>query len=126
MRNKASTIFLISLLAVATALLSASASAETINVPFEFVAHGHSFPNGTYVVEKNPARHTVTLHSLKGNATLYWSMGAEGDANSGHLLLNFATVGEIHILKSIQYGRLFTVEGSPFQYGGRNRPPMQP
>jgi hypothetical protein len=126
MRSKAATIFLVSALAVATAFLSASANAETINVPFEFVAHGRSFPNGAYVVEKNPARHTVTLHCLKGNATLYWIMGAEGDANNGHLLLSFATVGEMHILKSIQYGRLFTVDGSPFQDGARNRAPMQP
>ena len=126
MRSMASTIFKLSALAVATAFLSAPASGETVNVPFEFVAHGHNFPNGTYSIEKNPARHSVTLHSLKGNATLYWIMGAEGDANSGHLLLNFSTVGAMHVLKSIQYGHVFKVEGSPFQYDARSGAPMQP
>ncbi len=127
MRTKASTIFLLSALAVATGLLSATARAETVNVPFEFIAHDHNFPSGDYAVEQNPGRHLVTLRSVKSNATLNWLVGAGTDWNKGHVLLSFgASANGTHVLRSIQFGRRFVVEGNLFQPDQRTRMPLQP
>jgi hypothetical protein len=127
MRKKASTIFLFSALAVAAGLLTASARAESVNVPFEFIAQDHNFPSGNYAVEQNPAKHLVTLRSLKSNATLNWSMGAGAEGNQGHVLLNFSTSENgTHVLRTIQFSRRFTLESSAFQPNQRTRMPLQP
>ncbi len=127
MRTKASTIFLFSALAVAAGLLAASARAESVNVPFEFIAHDHNFPSGDYAVEQNPGRHLVTLRSMKGNATLNWLVGAGTEWNGGHVQLSFgASANGTHVLRSIQFGRRFVVQGNLFQPDQRNRMPLQP
>jgi hypothetical protein len=127
MRTKASTIFLLSALAVATGLLTASAKAESVNVPFEFIAHDHNFPSGDYAVEQNPGKHLVTLRSVKGNATLNWLVGAGTEWNGGHVQLSFgSSANGKHVLRSIQFSRRFVIEGNLFQPDQRNRVPLQP
>jgi hypothetical protein len=127
MRTKASTIFLFSALAVAVGVLTASAKAESVNVPFEFIAQDHNFPSGNYAIEQSPAKHLVTLRSLKSNATLNWTMGAGAEGNAGHVLLNFSTSANgMHVLRSIQFSRRFTLEGNVFQPNQRTRMPLQP
>jgi hypothetical protein len=127
MRTKASTIFLFSALAVAAGLLTASARAESVNVPFEFIAQDHNFPSGNYAVEQSPAKHLVTLRSLKNNATLNWTMGAGAEGIDGHVLLNFSTSANgTHVLRSIRFSRRFAVDGTLFQPDQRTRMPLQP
>lgn len=119
--------FLIPALAIAAALIVPTTRAETVNVPFDFVAQGHSFPSGVYSIEQNPAKHLVTLHATKHTAILNWTMGPAADSSEGHVLLNFSTSTEgLHVLNSIRYGRRFNVDGSSIQLNQRNRMPLQP
>ena len=126
MRFTFSKLFLVSTLAAAAAIASLSARAESVNVPFEFTAQGHSFPSGDYAVEQSPAKHLVILHQVKGNAVLNWSMGAGAESEEGHIQLNFRqSENGMHILKSVQYGRRFAIGGSPFQHAPGNQAPMR-
>ncbi len=119
--------FLIPALAIAAGLIVPSTRAETVNVPFDFIAQGHSFPSGVYSIETNPGKHLVTLHSKKANATLNWSMGPGAESNEGHVLLGFSATPEgRHVLDSVQYGRRFTVDGNSLQPNLRSRMPLQP
>ncbi|HEY3705883.1 MAG TPA: hypothetical protein VGL22_12515 [Terracidiphilus sp.] len=117
MRIKLSKLFLISALAASAMLTCGTAhAAETINVPFEFTAQGHSFPSGSYTVEQNSGKHLVTLHQLKGDATLNWTMGPGSESNGGHVLMNFGrSANGTYVLNAILFGRRFSLEGSPFQ-----------
>jgi hypothetical protein len=125
MRIKFSKLFLIPALAAVAALAGGVAhAAETVTVPFEFSAQGHNFPSGDYAVEQNPGKHLVTLHHVKSDATLNWTMGPGAESEHGHVLLNFGQSADgKHVLSSIRFGRRFILEGSPFQNTpGRHAP----
>jgi hypothetical protein len=116
MHIRYSNLFVIPALAAAAALAGGTAhAAETVTVPFEFTAQGHSFPSGSYAVEQDHGKHVVTLHKVKGDATLNWTM-SPCEYDRGHIHMNFDRAADgTHILKSIQFSRFFTLEGDAFQ-----------
>jgi hypothetical protein len=119
-------ILLLPALAAATGFASQSARAESVNVPFEFTAHGHSFPSGTYAVEQSPSRHTVTLHAIKGHAAITWMMGAGPESSDARVVLQFGQIGGTHVLKSVSYGHQFSVEDHPSQVPATHGQPARP
>src|SRR5215469_12729753 len=116
MRIRFSKLFLITAMVAGAALAGGTAhAADTVNVPFEFVAQGHSFPSGSYAVEQDHGKHLVTLHKVKGDATLNWTM-RPCELDRGHIHMNFdRTADGTHVLKSIQFNRFFTLEGDAFE-----------
>jgi hypothetical protein len=104
MRSTISKLFLVPALAAAAALIIPSAQAETVKVPFNFTAHGHSFPAGTYSVEQTQDRNMVMLHSVDSKQTFTWIL-APGDPqpDDDRVVLTFSDSGDDHVLDSIQY-----------------------
>ena len=115
MRSRLSQLFLVPALAAAAALASGIAhAAETINVPFEFTAQGHSFPGGAYTIEQDPGKHLVILRQVKGDAVLNWTTGLNAESERDQVLMNFAHSADgTYVLNSIQFGRRFDLVGSP-------------
>jgi hypothetical protein len=109
MRSTLCKLFLVPAIAAAAAFVSQPAHAETVNVPFAFTALGHSFPAGTYTVEKDLGAKFVTLHLKGGDKTLIRVLGP-GDADPGdnRVVLRFNTEGNSHMLDSIQFGARIT------------------
>ena len=96
-------LFLVPAIAAA-ALAAPSARAENVNVPFAFVADGHSFPAGAYSVEQSVDKNAVTLHYINGLANFTWVMSPGDPApNDNRLVLRFVEAGGKHVLDSIQY-----------------------
>src|SRR5215472_18892631 len=104
MRSTLSKLFLVPAIAAAAALIPTSARAETIQIPFNFSAHGHSFPAGAYDVEQNQDHNMVTLHALNSNKTFTGTL-APGDPqpNDSRVVLYFSDSADNHVLDSIQY-----------------------
>jgi hypothetical protein len=127
MRFNLSKVLLVPALAIAAAVLATPArAAETVNIPFDFNALGQSYPAGTYSVEQKPAQHIVRLQQVNGKASLNWMVGAGSEAGGNHVLLNFKQDGAKHELRSIQYGRRFTVGAQPFSATSPRRAPAIP
>jgi len=99
------------------AAVSASATAAfafdrlTVDVPFNFQAHGKTFPAGTYKVESAVNQNALTLSSKTGTKMFFASIAlpAEFGPNMSTLSLKFDIGADgTHALRSVRLGTLIT------------------
>lgn len=105
MRSTLCKYFLVPVIAAAATMIGHSAQAQTVNVPFAFHALGHTFPAGTYSVQKDMSSNFVSLRTTDSHNIVTKVLGP-GNAEQGdnRIVLRFAMAGEDHVLESIQYG----------------------
>lgn len=87
----------------------AARSANTLHVPFQFEIAGQVYPAGDYRVHLGNLDNTV---ALEGNShTFIWIVGP-GDANptDQRTILTFDVVGARHLLHSVQYRAMTTIQ----------------
>ncbi|UWZ82953.1 hypothetical protein [Occallatibacter riparius] len=105
-------IALASAVIVAAALSASPAVAQTITVkvPFSFEVAGKTFPAGNYWLSRDDQRDYVTL-AAKSSSQYHTSCligpGTPSPSES-KVALNFDTVGQTHLLQSIQYGTMIS------------------
>jgi hypothetical protein len=109
MRNILNKIVLASAAVAAAAFTTTAASAETLNVPFNFTVGGKTCPAGSYSVHKVGSSNVVTLQSRNTSQTFLWTLGP-GDAGNEdrRVLMTFDETGATPTLHSIQYGPMVT------------------
>jgi hypothetical protein len=96
------------IIAVALAVTPAIAETTTVKVPFSFDVAGKTFPAGDYWLHRDDQGDYVTLEA-KGSPRYFTSclVGPGAAAPWEHnIALKFDTVGQTHLLQSIQYGTL--------------------
>jgi hypothetical protein len=104
MRSTFFKLFLVPAVAAAAALVTHTASAETVNVPFSFSAMGKAFPAGSYTVEKSVNEDFVTLRQNNGTKCMVSILGpGDPDGSDQHVLLRFNITGDDYVLDRIQY-----------------------
>ncbi|HEY2861375.1 MAG TPA: hypothetical protein VGJ21_23395 [Terracidiphilus sp.] len=108
MRSTLSKFFLVPVIAAA-AMIGQSAHAQRINVPFEFTALGHTFPAGTYNVQKDVSSNFVSMRAEDNRNVVTKVLGpGSSDQANDRIVLRFAMDGDDHVLESIQYGAKIT------------------
>lgn len=120
MRSRILKLFLVPAIAVAAALASHPAQAETVKVPFAFSAVGHEFPAGTYTVNANLSTSIVTLRLQDSDKSFAWVLGP-GDPDPGdqRVVLRFTKGDDTNVLDSIQFGSKITSGHSHYDPHGR-------
>jgi predicted secreted protein len=93
----------------AAALLATSAFASSkavVNIPFAFVAQGHTFPAGQYEATSDPMRNMLALRSTTDTSvSARWVAGpADYNPNDEKLTLKFDDFGNTHALRTVQLG----------------------
>jgi hypothetical protein len=96
---------------VAAALTTTSLMAETtiVKVPFSFTVQGKAFPAGVYAIRHDDRANFVTL-AAKGSEQSFSAILLPGEPSPTEtkISLKFDTVGETHLLQSIQCGPMIT------------------
>jgi hypothetical protein len=90
---------------------AAFAAHETrLEVPFDFVAKGHAYQAGPYVIRIDSARSFVTLSNIMNSAPPLTWIVVPGDTDPYHpkVALTFDVTGTEYALRTIQYGALIT------------------
>jgi hypothetical protein len=83
-----------------------------LNVPFNFVADGKSYPAGTYTVSQDFDFRSVALHG--GGNTLTRFANPNGEVrDSSKVVLSFVRVGSTYYLRTIQYRSMVTPRLDP-------------
>lgn len=98
-------------LIMAAALAEGTAAAETtsVKVPFSFNVAGEMFPAGDYWVQRDDRGASVTLAAKSSSQHFTSLIGPGAPAPWEYkIALRFDTVGQTHLLESIQYGTLTT------------------
>jgi hypothetical protein len=104
MRSTFFKLLLIPAVAAAAALITQTANAETVNVPFSFSAMGKAFPAGSYTVEKGLNSEFVTLRQNNGTKSMVSVLGpGDPDSSDQHVRLRFNITGDDYVLDRIQY-----------------------
>ena len=93
----------------AAALVTSTAMAATVNIPFNFTVAGKNLPAGYYLVTREVSQNMVTLRSYETPQSLTWVL-VPGDPapTDTAVVLRFNVLGEAHALRSVQYGPLIT------------------
>jgi hypothetical protein len=95
----------------AAALATNTAMAETtVKVPFSFTVAGKNCPAGLYSIQwESTHGNLVTLKSKEVPQSFTWVVGP-GDPTPGDtaVVLRFDELGEMHALRSVQYGSQIT------------------
>lgn len=94
-------------LATATLMATPAMAATRVSVPFNFTAAGHQYPAGIYVVERSRIGTSVMV---QGPAeSISWVLGPGSFIpTDNRVVLKFDTVGQTHVLRSVQYGSAVT------------------
>jgi hypothetical protein len=110
MRSILNKLVLVPAVAAVAALASNAAMAETLlKVPFNFTVAGKVCPAGTYSVERDRIGTLVTLKSMDAPRTFSWAVGPGDPAPSdARVVLSFDEQGQMHALRSVQYGARIT------------------
>ena len=101
-------------LLLAPALLCASAAfaahITAVNVPFSFVAKGHTYSAGQYNVQLGADQRTVTLTNVQHpSQSFLWGVNpGSGDVKDPKVGLDFDITGSMQTLHKIRYGSLST------------------
>lgn len=92
------------------ALCPHPAKAETtLAVPFSFTVAGHTMPAGLYTVSQDTYHNMVTLKSKDASKSFSYALRpGDPSPNDSRVVLHFATSGNSHILRAIQYGSRVT------------------
>lgn len=122
MRSLLCRLLLVPSIAAAASLVSQSALAETLTVPFSFTVEGKSFPAGSYTVEENGRATFVILHQVNGTKaiTLGLGPGSPEPADKG-VVLRFTANGDEHALDTIQCADKITAHLNAPSHGSRER-----
>ena|SRR5271165_4395173 len=119
MRSTLCRLLLVPAIAAGALLVSQSARAETVTVPFSFNANGESFPAGAYTVEEGMNATLVTLHLKSGGETISLAIGpGDPGPTDERVVLHFRMSGDQHMLDSIEYRGKTTAHLG----GSRNKP----
>jgi len=105
MKNMIRNVILASACVATAALVSTSAMAATLKIPFTFVAGGKQCPAGTYTVQRSGVDGSlITLASREGSRNYTWIL-RPGDPNpeGKAVVMRFETQGDTHVLESIHY-----------------------
>ncbi|HEY3705884.1 MAG TPA: hypothetical protein VGL22_12520 [Terracidiphilus sp.] len=109
MRSTLSKLLLVPAIAAAAALLSQTAKAETLQVPFSFSVMGKTFPAGEYKVATDQNANFVTLELTDGSRSITRILGPGSPEPRDHrVVLRFETTGSNYSLESIQFGGSIT------------------
>ncbi len=87
-----------------------AANRAVVNVPFDFQAHGKTFPAGQYVATVDMQHNLVTLSSATDTSiSARWIAGpADSNPNEEKLTLTFDDLGNRHDLRTVQLGPRIT------------------
>jgi hypothetical protein len=109
MRSTFSKFILVPALAAAAALVSHTAKAETLQVPFSFSVMGKTFPAGEYKIEKDVNANFVTLKLANGSCSISRVLGpGVTDPRDHRVVLRFDAQNDSYALESIQFGSSIT------------------
>jgi hypothetical protein len=95
---------------LATASLCATAAFASdkavVNIPFNFVSQGHSYPAGKYAATIDPIHNVLSLSSMTDmKVSARWIAGpADYNPNNEKLTLKFDDLGNTHTLCTVQLG----------------------
>ncbi|MGC2160550.1 MAG: hypothetical protein WA634_01450, partial [Silvibacterium sp.] len=83
-----------------------AANKAVVNIPFNFVSQGHSFPAGQYVATVDTNHNVLALSSTTNTkVSAHWVAGPAGDnPNDEKLILKFDDLGNKHTLRTVQLG----------------------
>lgn len=96
---------------VTTAALSGyNAKAETtLKVPFSFTVSGQTMPAGAYTVQEDTFHNAVVFRNNDGSKSFTYALRPGDPApNEVHVVLQFSSSGDVHILRSIQFASKIT------------------
>ena len=99
---------------LATASLCATAAFASdkavVNIPFNFVSQGHSYPAGQYTATVDPIHNVLSLSSMTDTkVSARWVAGpADYNPNDEKLTLTFDDLGNTHALCTMQLGPKIT------------------
>jgi hypothetical protein len=98
------------ILASAFAVSPAVAETTSVKVPFSFEVAGKTFPAGDYWLHRDDQSDAVTLTAKSAPRYFTSCLIGPGSPNPWQykVALNFDTVGQTHLLQSIQYGTLIS------------------
>ena len=90
-------------------LIPASAQAQDqvlVNIPFQFVAAGQTFPAGEYKISRLSDRQPriLLLSSRENPGDSIMLLAESKESANGQAKLDFTTVGDQHVLSRIQTG----------------------
>lgn len=109
MRIMIRTVFLATASLCATAAFAANQTA-TVNIPFNFVSHGETYPAGKYVASLDQNHNVIALNNATNTrVSAHWIAGpADTNPNDEKLTLKFDDSGNNHYLQSVQLGPRIT------------------
>jgi len=99
---------------LATASLCATAAfaadRAVVDIPFNFVSNGQTFPAGRYAATLDSNQNVLALSSMTDcKVSAHWIAGpAEFNPNNEKLTLKFDDLGDSHMLRSVQFGPRIT------------------
>jgi hypothetical protein len=99
---------------LATASLCATAAfaanRAVVNIPFNFVSKGESFPAGKYIATLDSNHNVLALSSMTNlRVSARWVAGpADYNPNDEKLTLKFDDLGDCHALRTMQLGPRIT------------------
>jgi hypothetical protein len=91
----------------ALATTTAVAESHVIDVPFKFVAAGHTCPAGNYSVSEDNNGGTVRL-SNRQNGFVWILEPGDATVRDHHVVLTFDVAGQNYLLRSVQFGSMIT------------------
>ena len=98
----------------ATAAICATAAfaadRAVVNIPFNFVSHGKSFPAGRYTASLDANQNVLELSNIKNpRYSAHWTAGpADFNPSNEKLTLKFDDLGQSHALRTVQLGPRIT------------------
>jgi len=109
MKNMIRNLILSSAVVATAALVTTSAMASTLKVPFSFTVNGQLCPAGQYSVERGINSNLITLSNREGSRSFTWVLHpGEPDPTENAVIMNFEAQGQTHVLASVQYGSKVT------------------
>jgi hypothetical protein len=109
MRSLVRNFLLAPVLMATAALMTHTATAQRVQVPFNFSAAGKLLPAGPYLVQKNAQSGIVMLRSINAPIALIWAISPGDPApTDSRILLTFDVLGDNYLLRSVQYKNLIT------------------
>ncbi len=108
MRNITRSVILATVSICATAAFAADRA--VVNVPFNFVSQGQSFPAGHYAATLDANQNVLALNDLDNTKiSAHWTVSpADFNPNNEKLTLKFDDLGQNHMLRTVQLGPRIT------------------
>lgn len=87
-----------------------AADRAIVDIPFNFVSQGKSFPSGRYAATLDPNQNVLELSNIdNAKYSAHWAAGpVDFNPNSENLTLKFDDLGPSHLLRTVQLGSRIT------------------